>query len=117
MKPNACCEIYQTKVSTTPSYESTLPHGRSRLRRGAGDGNRRHLERPHLRPIAVDELLELRMQEVRPEAVFLHLGEGLVRRPAIVGHAIDGGHHARAMPATLAVHVHRLVGRIVHDLE
>src|SRR3989442_3138307 len=74
-----------------------------------------HMGRLHV--IAVDEILEFGMKEVGPELVLLHFRERLVGRPTLVGHAIDRGHQARAMPAALAVHVYRLVRRILDQIQ
>src|SRR5947209_4455163 len=70
-----------------------------------------------LHVIAVDEILEFGMQEVGPELVLLHLRERLVGRPVLVSHAIDRRHHPCTMPASLAVHVDRLVRRILDQFQ
>jgi NAD(P)H-dependent FMN reductase len=67
--------------------------------------------------IGVDELLELGVQEVGAEAVLLHFLERLISVPAVVRDPIRGGHDARAVTAARAVHVHRLIRRIVDQLE
>src|SRR6476469_7998146 len=67
--------------------------------------------------VAVDELLEFRVQEVGAELVLLHLFECLVSGPAVLGHPIRRRHHARAMPASDAMNVDGLIRRIVDELQ
>src|SRR5262245_45886951 len=68
-------------------------------------------------PIAVYELLEFRMEKIRPELVTLHFAESPLCVPAILLHAIDRCHDARTMSTALAVDIDRLLRGVVHDLE
>src|SRR5688572_24535018 len=97
---------------------------RVRYRVGAlvDDGGGRHhgirrCRRPRRRTEREDVLLELGMEEVGTELVLLHLPERLLRRPAVIGHPIGSGHHARAMLAADTVHVDWSAVRVIDDGE
>src|SRR5262245_39284741 len=51
------------------------------------------------------------------EVELLHFVVSPIGCPTIVRHSIDGGHYPRAMASSLAMHEHRLIGRIVHQLQ
>ena len=62
--------------------------------------------------IREDELLELRVQEVRAELELLHFAESLFGGPSVVDHPIHGRHHTGAVAAADTMHVNRLVDGI-----
>jgi hypothetical protein len=52
---------------------------------------------------AVHKPLEFGVEEVRSELVLLHFLERLIRRPAVVGHAVHGGHDLRSVPPACTI--------------
>src|SRR5262249_21180447 len=51
------------------------------------------------------------------EVISLHFPISLINTPTVNRHAIDGGHHASAMPPAGAVDEDRPVGLVVDDLQ
>src|SRR5437764_8197829 len=60
--------------------------------------------------VIVDVILERAVAEAAFKIVLLHLGVGLIGRPLIVGDAVDGGHRAGAVAASVTVNEDRLIG-------
>ena len=75
---------------------------------------------PQTAPVLEDVLVDIVVgggADPVAEAVGLQLGVGLVRRPVLVLHAVDGGHDAGAVQAGLAVDQHRIGVVLVHQVE
>ena len=51
------------------------------------------------------------------EMILLHFFVGAIGSPFVLRDSIDSRHYARSMPASLAVHIDRPIGRIVHEFQ
>jgi len=70
-----------------------------------------------VRVVVVDKTLQRAVPEAVIEIVLLHFKESLVGIPTVMSESIDRSHCAGAMPAAAAVNEHRLVCRVVDDLQ
>lgn len=71
----------------------------------------------YVRVVIVDKTLQRAVPEAVIEIVLLHFKESLVGIPTIMSETINRSHCAGAMPAAAAVDEHRLVCRVVDDLQ
>src|SRR6185503_7048631 len=70
-----------------------------------------------VRVVVVDKTLQRAVPEAVIEIVLLHFKESLVGIPTVMSESIDRSHCAGAMTAAAAVDEHRLVCRIIYDLQ
>src|SRR3954452_3038114 len=70
-----------------------------------------------MRIVLVNEVFERRMGGEPFEMISFHFLVGSICTPALVSHSVNGSHDTCAVPASLAMNIHRPVGGIVHQFQ